>query len=170
MIDLAAPGVGIFSTYLNSSVDSLSGTSFAAPHVSAAVALLMSRYPNWTNTQIRARLLETAYTLTPFNTFGYGFVNVYAAININADILGAGTVYTGDTPTMSVAIYGGQSPFSYDWLVDGVSAGTGSSITPTAGESDFWVGVTLTDYYGLSTYVVRTIHVLSCGGPLPPCT
>lgn len=43
-VDIAAPGVNIKSTFLNNGYAIFSGTSQAAPHVSAAIALLINKY------------------------------------------------------------------------------------------------------------------------------
>lgn len=42
-VDLAAPGDGVWSTYLNSGYKQLSGTSMAAPFVTAAAAMLRAK-------------------------------------------------------------------------------------------------------------------------------
>ena len=62
-VDLAAPGVAMYSTfafsdtaYLGSS--GLSGTSLSAPYVSGALALMLAKYPAENYQQIIARLLN----------------------------------------------------------------------------------------------------------------
>ncbi len=57
-VDLAAPGVSIRSTSPGSSFRSLNGTSMAAPHVSGAVALLASLFPNDTPAERKDRILN----------------------------------------------------------------------------------------------------------------
>jgi subtilisin family serine protease len=59
-----------------------SGTSFAAPIVCGAAALLLSAYPNLTNTQARYILMTTAKnSAAPNNDIGYGLVSAAKAIS-----------------------------------------------------------------------------------------
>lgn len=57
-VDLAAPGGNVYSTYLNNTYASLSGTSMAAPYVTGVAALLKSKYPNLTAVQIKEKILN----------------------------------------------------------------------------------------------------------------
>jgi subtilisin family serine protease/subtilisin-like proprotein convertase family protein len=63
-IDLAAPGVNIASTYLNSGYATMSGTSMAAPHASGAAALYIAAHSRATNAAgvyaIRQALINSA--------------------------------------------------------------------------------------------------------------
>jgi cell wall-associated protease len=60
-IDLVAPGQEIVSTTLHSRYDStLRGTSFSAPYVSAAAALVLSQHPYYSPTVVRDNLTATA--------------------------------------------------------------------------------------------------------------
>jgi thermitase len=65
-VDVAAPGVEIFATLPNhnnrigpKNYGYLSGTSMATPHVAGVVALIRSRYPLWSNAEVRSRLEST---------------------------------------------------------------------------------------------------------------
>lgn len=56
------------------------GTSFAAPMVAAVAALLLEAHPQWTASQIREALLQTASRVAqPDNFMGYGIINAVAA-------------------------------------------------------------------------------------------
>ncbi|MBT4299202.1 MAG: S8 family serine peptidase [Nitrosopumilus sp.] len=57
--DIVAPGAYINSTQNNASYNFTSGTSFAAPHVSGAAALLLQKNPELQNYEIKSLLLTT---------------------------------------------------------------------------------------------------------------
>lgn len=82
-IELAAPGVSIYSTYKGGRYTTMSGTSMACPHVSGVAALILAVYSNYTNDQVRQLLWNTAEDLGAFGWdpyFGYGLVDAEAAV------------------------------------------------------------------------------------------
>lgn len=57
-VDLAAPGVDIYSTKPSNAYQSLSGTSMATPHVAGVATLVASAYPDATPEDIKRRILS----------------------------------------------------------------------------------------------------------------
>lgn len=89
-VDLMAPASGILSTTSNNNYNSTGGfgTSFAAPMVAAAAALVMDQYPTLTARQIMERVRVTTddvYDLTGNTSFegklGKGRLNILRAVS-----------------------------------------------------------------------------------------
>ena len=84
-VELAAPGVGIYSTHKGSGYTSKTGTSMAAPHVSGTAALVWAWNPSLTNVQVRSILQQTAEDLGSAGrdtVYGYGLVSADEAVPI----------------------------------------------------------------------------------------
>jgi len=85
--ELVAPGVDVRTTDLFGGYLSVSGTSLAAPHVTGALALLLSAYPDLTGDDVEGALLQAAIDLSPSGPdpdFGYGRLDVHAAFELLA--------------------------------------------------------------------------------------
>ena len=82
-VDLAGPGVDIYSTWLGSDYNTLSGTSMAAPYVAGVAALILSAEPDLSISELKARLTSTIRTLPGLNGLmqSAGMVNAGFAIN-----------------------------------------------------------------------------------------
>ena len=76
-IDLAAPGVEVWTAASVRGARTRTGTSYAAPFVTAAIALMLQENPDMTPAQIRARLQGSARDLGqagPDEVFGHGLL------------------------------------------------------------------------------------------------
>jgi len=86
--DLVAPGVFVNTTSLNNFYNITSGTSYAAPHVTGAIALLLEKNPNLKPDEIKSILITTSEIITDeynkefdFDTGGAGRIDIENAFN-----------------------------------------------------------------------------------------
>jgi subtilisin family serine protease len=124
-VELAAPGVSVYSTYMDGGYATMSGTSMACPHVAGTAALVIALNPTWTGAQVRQQLIDTAEDLGDVgkdNSFGNGLVDAGAAVGPGEDdenppvisnvavsgvsASGATVTWTTDEPSDSLVNYG----------------------------------------------------------------
>jgi subtilisin family serine protease len=174
-VELAAPGTtvtdqrGLTSTCLGGTSASscgfglVQGTSFAAPHVAAAAAILRAYNPSWTNEVVRDRLQQTAVDLGPTgrdNQFGFGLINIRAALDFtpppppppppppapSVSISGPTAVQPFSQCLYQALASGGTLPYSYAWKADGTPVGSDDPFyRHNAGTTSFLLEVTVTD-------------------------
>jgi len=136
--ELSAPGSSIRSSYPGSTYTTMSGTSMAGPHVVGAVALLLSARPDLRGRvdAVEILLTRTAQPLTstqtcggvagttvPNNTFGWGRLDVLAALTADTDGDGVANRYDCDpvdatNPTSSEALsltLSGKGATAFAW-------------------------------------------------------
>ncbi|MEO1138210.1 MAG: S8 family serine peptidase, partial [Pseudomonadota bacterium] len=81
-VDFSAPGVDVWTAASIKGARPKSGTSFAAPFVTGAVALLVSETEGLTPADVRSRLVETVQDLGPEGhdpTYGHGLISLLGA-------------------------------------------------------------------------------------------
>ena len=136
-VDIAAPGSNIFTTDVGGTYTTVSGTSFAAPIVSGAAALVRTLYPNFNGAQIGEVLRITAdpsfndkLTAEFKNKMGRGRLDVYQALTKqspsirmdNSIILGP----NGDVPKP------GQEAVVFGDFINFLWPATGAKVTLTS--------------------------------------
>jgi subtilisin family serine protease len=149
-VDIAAPGVGIVSTYPPSTYFTQSGTSMATPHVTGAIALIAACNGHRDAAQLRTHLLADG-TTTPSlvgKTVTGRRLNV-AAMTVACDSTPPTVALTGPaTPTAAATL---SYSLAFDEAVSGLGptdfartgTATGCAVgTPTGSGQDWSVKVT----------------------------
>jgi len=83
VIDVAAPGAGIWSTKKGGDYAAVSGTSFSSPATAAVAALVIARNPALTAAEVENILMSTSVDLGTPGTddfFGHGRIDAAAAV------------------------------------------------------------------------------------------
>jgi thermitase len=121
-VEVAAPGSNIYSSWLNSGYNTISGTSMATPHVAGLAGLLASQ--GLTNAQIRDRICSTADKISGTGSYWTcGRINAYRAVT------------GGSTPNPSPTPAPTQPPSGTEKIVNGgfESGTTGWTQSSSAG-------------------------------------
>ena len=81
-IHVSAPGTTIYSTYLNDDYKTMSGTSMAAPHVAGLAGLVISRFPDFSPAEVKARIMRSVDILPDLSDKNVtsGRIDAYAAL------------------------------------------------------------------------------------------
>jgi hypothetical protein len=157
-VDIAAPGVEIFSTYPGTYA-TMSGTSMASPHVAGAAALLVDC--GYSASQTRSLLLSTADDLGTSGTdtyYGAGLLDIDGAM---ADCVatppsGGGSTAGTITEDFESGGFSGGEGWSADWSRGGSSSYTTvtTSSGPQAGTRHVLVraNASLTRRFSLAAY------------------
>ena len=102
--DLVAPGVFVNTTLIDAKYNLTSGTSFAAPHVSGAAALLLQKNQDFTPDEIKSLLVTTTDFVTdayenkfPTEVAGAGRLNITRAFEANLIISPPSLIYNLST-------------------------------------------------------------------------
>jgi subtilisin family serine protease len=141
-VDLAAPGVSIYSTFRGGTYGYLSGSSMAAPQVSGAAGLILSVAPTLSATALKADILENVDRPPALagKVITGGRLNVCKALpgcagpaaqppaNVAPPTI-AGTAILGQALSAVRGSWANRpTSFAYQWLRCGVSGGSCAAI------------------------------------------
>jgi subtilisin len=76
-LEIVAPGVNIYSTFMNNTYESHTGTSMATPYVTAIYALYKEAYPNLSASALREKINKQAKDIGAVGrdvNYGYGII------------------------------------------------------------------------------------------------
>lgn len=162
-VDIAAPGVDIYSALLDGTYGYLSGTSMAAPHVTAAAALAGSKQSQFNWKRVKYDLLNRSTFSSSLSTktssgrmlaFCDNYLTGPSPLLVTARA--NRVLCAGSNSTLEVSASGGQAPYTYQWS-NGTSGINNVVSIPGA------YTVTVTDASGSTA--TETIQVYGAAAP-----
>ncbi len=159
------------------------GTSFSAPAVSGAAALVWTQNPSWNATAVRSRLFSSALDLGPTGRdqqFGFGRLSAVNALQspLQVSLSGPGLLDVPGTYTWSATASGSQAPYSIVWSYRSsatgawVAVGSGSThsrnVTASSPSFQLLAQVTTPAWQG-SASATTAVTVSMGGGCNPYC-
>ncbi len=141
-VDIAAPGSGIWSTLPNGQYGSFDGTSMATPHVTGAIALYASLFPNATGAQIREALLQSATFTASINNLvaSDGRLNIPAMLAIAPPVTEFADWLDGSNNADSLGGLGGNDTLNTGTGNDSLNGETGGDVLLGGDGNDFLYG------------------------------
>ncbi len=121
-VDLAAPGVSIYSTVLDGGYASYSGTSMATPHVSGVAALAWSVNPEASAAQVKAAILAGVDPLAPLAgvVATGGRLNALSTLEIMGMSVAGSSIAEGAVLTTPPTV--APIDFTYDYAAASIDA------------------------------------------------
>jgi subtilisin family serine protease len=159
-VDLAAPGVNIYSTVPGNRYGTSSGTSMAAPHVAGVAALALAVDPSLSVAQLKSRLIDNIDPVASLvsKTASGGRLNAATVVNSVAAhgptvaiASSRSSVNRGETSTITFALSSPSTNFTPADVA--VTGGTLSSFT---GSGDLYTAI-FTPASGLDGYGTITV-------------
>lgn len=150
-VEVAAPGESIYSTWINSGYNTISGTSMATPHVAGLAGLLSSQ--GLTNSQIRQRICSTSDQISGTGTYWTcGRINAAKAVGSTSTPPPSG----GTETIQNGGFESGTSPWQQ-------SSSGGYQLIDTARPHTGSYSAYLGDYNNATDQIYQTITVPSGG-------
>ncbi|MBN1211387.1 MAG: S8 family serine peptidase, partial [candidate division Zixibacteria bacterium] len=152
--EVCAQGVNTYwvSAATDNSYGTASGTSLSCPLVAGAACLLIEARPDFTPELIRTALMETASrAATPDNNYGWGIIDVNAALDWGANF--EGNVTIGDAPlAVDFTDLSTLSTPTWDWnFGDGGTSGDQNPSHEFTNPGMYNVSLTIETSYGTLT-------------------
>jgi subtilisin family serine protease len=168
-VQLAAPGVSVFSTNSSGGFSTDSGTSMAAPMVTGTVALVEAAHPSWSMSQVIDAVLDT---VTP-DPYLSGMVSTDGVVNAGAAVANTdGPCVVSATPDGSINSSVGLSTVQLTFNEEinpatltsaqvtltgpgGVIPANEVSVTPVAGSNDHEFAVSFPKQTAAGAYTLK---------------